>query len=286
MRHHNRGCAYHNYLLRQDRAHPRARAVLVARNFANDFVERDQQVHNKRARTVALEVQGIGVPVEVRQHTGARRLTLRVSKTRRAVVVTVPSGCRIEEADRFLKTHIDWVRDRLGRVPTPVPLADGAIIPLRGSLHRIAFIGPARCSSVVETDGPSPGMPRLLVAGRTEHAARRLKDWLIGEARKDLDRRVTWHARKLGVRARHITLRDQTTRWGSCSASGLLSFSWRLILAPVFVLDYVAAHEVAHLIEMNHGPLFWKLVAGAVPRLEEAKHWLRNEGTDLHRYAA
>ena len=240
----------------------------------------------KRARTVALQVQGIGVPVEVRQYAGARRLTLRVSKTRRAVVVTVPSGCRIEEADRFLKTHVDWVRDRLGRVPVPVPLADGAAIPLRGCLHRIRFIGPVQGASVVDVETPAHGPPRILVAGRLEHAARRLKDWLAAEAHNDLDERVGWHARKLGVRARHITLRDQTTRWGSCSANGLLSFSWRLILAPGYVLDYVAAHEVAHLREMNHGPRFWKLVAGAVPRLEEAKQWLRNEGTDLHRYAA
>ena len=108
---------------------------------------------------------------------------------------------------------------------------------------------------------PARGMPRLKVAGRPEHAARRLRDWLVAEARADLDDRVAWHAGKLGVRARRITLRDQTSRWGSCSASGLLSFSWRLILAPAFVLDYVAAHEVAHLLEMNHGPRFWKLVA-------------------------
>ena len=245
-----------------------------------------QSDNKKRARTVALQVQGIGVPVEVRQHAGARRLTLRVSKTRRAVVVTVPSGCRIEEADRFLKTHVDWVRDRLGRVPAPVPLADGATIPVRGTLHRIRFIGPAQGACVVDIENPAQGAPRLVVAGHPEHAARRLRDWLVGEAHNDLDERVSWHARKLGVRARHITLRDQTTRWGSCSANGLLSFSWRLILAPRYVLDYVAAHEVAHLREMNHGPRFWKLVAGAVPRLEEAKHWLRNEGTDLHRYAA
>jgi hypothetical protein len=245
-----------------------------------------QSDNKKRARTVALQVQGIGVPVEVRQHAGARRLTLRVSKTRRAVVVTVPSGCRIEEADRFLKTHVDWVRDRLGRVPAPVPLADGATIPVRGTLHRILFIGPAQGACVVDIENQAQGAPRLVVAGHPEHAARRLRDWLVGEAHNDLDERVSWHARKLGVRARHITLRDQTTRWGSCSANGLLSFSWRLILAPRYVLDYVAAHEVAHLREMNHGPRFWKLVAGAVPRLEEAKHWLRNEGTDLHRYAA
>jgi predicted metal-dependent hydrolase len=245
-----------------------------------------QSRKKKRARTVALQVQGIGVPVEVRQHAAARRLTLRVSKTRRAVVVTVPSGCRIEEADRFLKSHIDWVRDRLGCVPSPVPFADGAVIPLRGCLHRIRHIGPVQGACVVDVEHPAHGAPRLLVAGRVEHAARRLKDWLIAEAHKDLDDRVSWHAAKLGVRAKHITLRDQTTRWGSCSATGLLSFSWRLILAPAFVLDYVAAHEVAHLREMNHGPRFWKLVAGAVPRLDEARQWLRNEGSDLHRYAA
>jgi predicted metal-dependent hydrolase len=239
----------------------------------------------KGARTVALSVQGIGVPVEVRRNASARRLTLRVSKTRRAVVVTLPSTCRIEEADRFLRTHADWVCDRLGRVPEPVPLADGATIPLRGRPHRICLTAPARGTPVVSIETPARGMPRLNVAGRPEHAARRLKDWLLGEAHKDLDGRVAWHARKLGVRARHITLRDQTSRWGSCSANGLLSFSWRLILAPSYVLDYVAAHEVAHLVEMNHGPRFWKLVAASIPRLEEAKHWLSHEGTDLHRYA-
>jgi len=120
--------------------------------------------------------------------------------------------------------------------------------------------------------------------GRVEHAGRRLKDWLAQQARADLDERVSWHARKLGVRPRRIGLRDQTSRWGSCSSSGLLSFSWRLIFAPPLVLDYVAAHEVAHLVEMNHGARFWKLVAECVPSLDEAKQWLRHEGTDLHRY--
>ena len=240
----------------------------------------------KRAKTAALQVQGIGVPVEVRRHAGARRLTLRVSKTRRAVVVTVPSGCRIEEADRFLKTNIDWVRERLGRVPDPVPLADGETLPLRGNLHRLCFIGPMRGAPVASIEHrPAEVMPRLNVSGLAEHAGRRLKDWLFAEALKDLDERVRCHAASLGVRVRHISLRDQTTRWGSCSANGFLSFSWRLILAPPYVLDYVAAHEVAHLLEMNHGARFWRLVAKAVPRIEDAKHWLRHEGTDLHRYA-
>jgi predicted metal-dependent hydrolase len=238
----------------------------------------------KKKKTVALAVKGIAAPVEVRRHPNARRLTLRVSKTKRAVIITVPARCRVDEAGEFLRSHLEWVRERLGRVPEPVPFANGGEIPLRGKMHRVCFAGPHGGGSVVSIVKSESATPLLRVCGRTEHAARRLKDWLVAEARKDLDRRVAWHARNLGVRARRIDLRDQTTRWGSCSASGLLSFSWRLVMAPSYVLDYVAAHEVAHLIEMNHGPRFWRLLERSVPRLEEAKEWLRSEGTDLHRY--
>lgn len=222
----------------------------------------------------------------MRRHPNARRLTLRVDRRRKAVIVTLPHRCRMDEATSFLKSNIEWVRDRLGRVPEPVPFADGVRLPLRGKTHRVCFTGPGRADGVVTIERPVSGMPRLNVAGRPEHAARRLKDWLVGEAGKDIDERVVFHACELDVRVRRITLRDQSSRWGSCSASGLLSFSWRLILAPPHVLDYVAAHEVAHLIEMNHGPRFWKLVARCVPRLDEAKHWLRLNGVDLHRYGS
>src|SRR5690606_2528149 len=100
----------------------------------------------------------------------------------------------------------------------------------------------------------------------------------------DLDAAVLRHAGNLGLRPKRIAVRDQTSRWGSCSTTGLLSFSWRLILAPPLVLDYVAAHEVAHLAEMNHGPRFWALVKKSMPRMEEAKEWLRVYGMDLHRF--
>ena len=239
----------------------------------------------RKTKTIGLEVHGIAAPVEVRRHAGARRLTLRVSKTRRAVVVTVPVQCRMDEAGRFLKSHIEWVRDRLGRVPEPVPFVDGAQIPAARQaashpLHRQRTRQGRRRYRRIRLRAS----PASTYRGRVEHAARRLKDWLAQQARADLDERVSRHARKLGVRPRRIGLRDQTSRWGSCSSNGLLSFSWRLILAPPLVLDYVAAHEVAHLVEMNHGARFWKLVAECVPRLDEAKHWLRHEGSDLHRY--
>ena len=128
--------------------------------------------------------------------------------------------------------------------------------------------------------------PSLCVTGDMSHAPRRLKDWLSSQAKKDLSSRVLWHSRNLGLKARHITIRDQTTRWGSCSSRGHLSFSWRLILAPTHVLDYVAAHEVAHLQEMNHGPCFWELVRLTMPNMDEARLWLKENGAKLHRYGA
>ena len=232
-------------------------------------------------------LDNIGAPVEVRRHPGARRLTLRVSRTRRTVIVTLPSSCDLVEAGSFLHRNIDWVRERLGNLPQPVRCADGILMPLRGEPHRVRYSGPRQASA---TSGPVCVLPAvagvgdLCISGRPEHAPRRLKDWLFGEAKRDLEARVGWHAANLKLEPKRITIRDQTSRWGSCSTTGALSFSWRLVLAPPAILDYVAAHEVAHLAEMNHGPRFWKLVETTMPRMEEARVWLRAYGMDLHRY--
>ena len=241
----------------------------------------------KVASIKLLKVDGIHAPVEIRRHPTARRLTLRVSRTQRSVVLTIPRNSDFREADRFLARSLDWVRERLEGVPEPVAFAAGEMIPLRGVPHAIEFAGPASRRAIVETvAGFGMRPPRLVVTGPLEHAPRRLKDWLVAEASRDLVGRVAQHARTVKGRARRITLRDQKSRWGSCSSAGQLSFSWRLILAPPLVLDYVAAHEVAHLAEMNHGPRFWRLVKATMPALDEAKVWLRCHGTDLYRYGA
>jgi predicted metal-dependent hydrolase len=229
-------------------------------------------------------IEELGCPVEVRRHPGARRLTLRVSRTRRAVIVTLPVQCDLGEAGSFINRNIEWVRERLDSLPRPVPFSEGALLPLRGEFHRLAFTGKREPGRVVQRQEGTMGLPELRVSGRTEHAARRLRDWLFEEARRDLDERVVHHARTLGVTPKRITVRDQATRWGSCSTTGVLSFSWRLILAPARILDYVAAHEVAHLKEMNHGPRFWALVQRTMPTMKEAKGWLQLYGLDLHQY--
>jgi len=228
-------------------------------------------------------IDELDCPVEVRRHPGARRLTLRVSRTRRAVIVTLPVQCDLREAGTFLDRNIEWVRERLSSIPQPVPFIDGAALPLRGEFHKITFTGKSAAEGVVRRHA-TPELPELHVAGQLEHAPRRLRDWLAEEARRDLDKRVLVHARALGVKAKRIAIRDQATRWGSCSTTGVLSFSWRLILAPPRILDYVAAHEVAHLVEMNHGSRFWALVERLIPAMKEDKRWLQVYGLDLHRY--
>jgi predicted metal-dependent hydrolase len=209
-------------------------------------------------------------------------LTLRVSRTRRAVIVTLPLQCDLDEAGTFLSRHIDWVRARLDSLPNHVPFEDEATMPLRGEAHEIAFTGNRRTRIVSVERGTDE--PRILVPGPKSLAPNRLTRWLFEEARHDLEKSVAHHAGLLSLKAKRIAIRDQTSRWGSCSTTGALSFSWRLILAPPFVLDYVAAHEVAHLAEMNHGPKFWALVKKICPDFEIAKHWLQIRGPDLHRY--
>jgi hypothetical protein len=236
---------------------------------------------SSKSRSVRLE--DIGAQLEVRRHPGARRLTLRVSRTRRAVIVTLPLQCDLDEAGSFLNRHIDWVRARLDSLPNHVPFENAAAMPLRGIPHTIAFTGNTR-SRIISIDKSNARRPSIIIPGDKNLAANRLTRWLFDEAKRDLAASVEKHASPLSLQVKRIAVRDQTSRWGSCSTTGALSFSWRLILAPSFVLDYVAAHEVAHLIEMNHGPRFWALVKKICPEFESAKQWLQVLGPDLHRY--
>ena len=183
-----------------------------------------------------------------------------------------------------MERHREWVRVRLVRLPQPVPFGADALVPVRGIPHRIAHCPDAR--GTVWTASGADGTPTLCVAGEAPHVARRVQDFLKREARQDLAEAVRRYAAALGVSIGRLTLRDTASRWGSCSARGDLSFSWRLVMAPPFVLDYLAAHEVAHRLEMNHGPRFWRLVEQVCPHRREAEAWLRRHGSDLHRYGA
>ncbi len=220
--------------------------------------------------------------VRLRRHRQARRYTLRVVAVTREAVLTMPPRGSFREARESAERHGAWIAARLDRLPRAAPFEHGTEIPLRGVVHAIAHRRSAR--GVVWTETDRDGRRLLCVAGHGAHVARRITDYLKREARRDLEAAVARYAERLSVNVRRISIRDQVSRWGSCSTSGALSFSWRLVLAPRFVLDYLAAHEVAHLIEMNHSARFWRLLGRICPDMERAKAWLDVRGTDLHRY--
>lgn len=220
--------------------------------------------------------------IRLRRHRQARRYTLRIEATSRDVVLTMPPRGTVKEAREFAQKHGGWIAARLGRLPKAAPFASGTPVPLRGVPHRIVHRRGDRGTVWTEVDGR--GSRLLCVIGEEPHIARRISDFLRREARRDLDAASKKYARELNVTPKRITVRDQATRWGSCSTKGALSYSWRLILSPPYVLDYLAAHEVAHLVEMNHSRRFWRLVKRLSPNYERAKLWLDVHGTDLHRY--
>jgi hypothetical protein len=200
------------------------------------------------------------------------------------VVLTIPPRGSLKEARAFAQKHGGWIAARLGRLPAVVAFVHGTVVPVRGVDHRVEHRPGAR--GTVWRAAAADGAPLLCVAGAAPHIGRRVRDHLKREAKRDLEAASRRYAERLDVTVRRVAIRDQASRWGSCSTTGVLSYSWRLILAPPFVLDYLAAHEVAHLVEMNHSPRFWRIVLGMCPDAHRAKAWLDAHGAELHRYGA
>lgn len=221
--------------------------------------------------------------VALKRLATSRRFTLRVRAASRDVLLTVPARSSLKSAVEFAEKHAAWIGVRLARLPRPVAFAHGAVTPLRGIEHRIVHRPDAR--GVVWVEAAQDG-PLLCVSGEAPHLSRRVGDFLRREARRDLEAAVARHATKLGVFPRRIALRDTSSRWGSCSSNGSLNFSWRLIFAPSYVLDYLAAHEVAHIRHMNHSPAFWKVTKDLFPDTDRAESWLKAHGASLHRFGA
>jgi predicted metal-dependent hydrolase len=218
------------------------------------------------------------VPLVFQPNKRARRIIIRLDHFHARVVVVLPSRATRDQGRRFALLNKNWISDRLAALPRAVPLRGGALVPYLGIPHRIRH-RPSERGTVWRENG------EIHVAGRPEHSRRRIEEWLKREARREIERRARAKAEEIGKPISRITLRDPKSRWGSCSPRGALSFSWRLIMAPRRVLDYVVAHEVAHLKEMNHGPRFWRLTAELTRAdIEEARAWLHHEGPGLHRF--
>ncbi len=261
----------------------------------------------KTAGSTAITVTHAGetLVVSLRRLSSARRFTLRVRFAARDAVLTMPARASLREAREFTERHAAWIAARLGRLPETIPFRDGAIVPLRGVdhaiVHRPAARGTVWIASRCALDpspqcaGPGSGASAgtavgagldLCVAGAPEHIHRRVVDFLKREARRDLEAAVERHTRSLGLPARSVGLRDTVSRWGSCSAAGSLNFSWRRVMAPPFVLDYLAAHEVAHLEYLDHSDRFWALARRLCAETDRAEGWLSTQGAHLHKFGA
>ncbi|WP_373413510.1 M48 family metallopeptidase [Ensifer aridi] len=226
-----------------------------------------------------IEVAGKVLPLTIRQNARATRMTLRIEPGGRALKLTIPTGLPDREVNAFLTRHQGWLMTKLARFSGESELEHGGTILIRGVAHRIERTGRLRgLTEAVVVDDEAV----LRVGGAEEHLRRRVADYLKREARGELERLVGVYAGRIGRRARSLSLKDTRSRWGSCSAEGDLSFSWRIAMAPPKVIAYLAAHEVAHLQEMNHGPDFWALCERLCPDTKNAKHWLKRNGTMLH----
>ena len=214
------------------------------------------------------------IEITYRRSPRTRRFSLRLSALDGRVTLSMPARAHLSEAQAFARAHADWLRKALARQPLRQGVGLGTLLPVEGTLLAIGL-------------GSGRGVQRrddsLLVGGDPATLAPRLQAWLKTLARERLAAASDRHAAALGRKVTQISLRDTRSRWGSCTAKGRLMYSWRLILAPPEVLDYVAAHEVAHLVQMNHSDAFWAVVERLYPGWQHQRDWLRGgEGQALH----
>ena len=215
------------------------------------------------------------ISVVLRRSARARNISLRISQLDGRVTLTLPNRLPEREAVKFAHEKESWIRKHLAARSEDIQVTHGAQVPVGGALLTIV---PGRGRRV------EMGAAEIAVPGAADRVGPRLAAHLREVARDRLADASDNYAARLGRPFKKITMRDTRSRWGSCTADGALMYSWRLIMAPPEVLDYVAAHEVAHLAEMNHSPAFWAEVTRIYGPYKEARGWLRKNGAELHRY--
>lgn len=226
-----------------------------------------------------LQVGDHTLPLKIRRHQRAKRICLRYNPTSHEINLTLPRHTRISDGINFLNEKSDWLISTLEEIPTQKQLKPGVCIWLAGERYRIKH-------------EPNLAMPYqlragvLCIAGKREHFAHNVEDALKRIARQRITMLCLKFADRIGGRVARVTVRDTRSRWGSCYSTGNLSFSWRLIFAPRKVLEYVVAHEIAHLKHMNHSSRFWDLTEVICPNYHVPKEWLRVHGKELYRFNA
>lgn len=214
----------------------------------------------------------------VKRSNKRRKLTITVERDR-SVVVHAPLGTSDEKIRQVVESRRQWIYEKTGHpqkyrdLPHPPgkELVSGESALYLGRQYRIELV--------------KKGLPSVRFAQRFYIPARQemkrqeaLREWYISKAKEKIIPRVRLHARELGVDVTGVKIVNNRYRWGSCTLKDNVNLNWRLIKAPMFVIDYVIIHELAHLIEPNHTPRFWNIVRTQAPKMEEAKSWLKEHG--------
>ena len=223
----------------------------------------------------------ISEDLEMRRSTRARRMSLRLDVKSRKIILTAPKRASMKSAYLFAWEHKNWIAESLAALPGPVPLAHGETIPVLGQkrLITVSYDPDWRRTDIELT------ATRLIVRTNKDDPAPRIRRYLKDLAKRELAALAQEKAACTGKKLRSVTVRDTISRWGSCSSDGNLSFSWRLIFAPQSAFDYVVAHEVAHLLHMDHSPRFWAACEALSTDYTRGKRWMKQRGSELMRYA-
>lgn len=229
--------------------------------------------------TEAHQLQVNGQAIEAVHSARAKRLQLRVDGRRGVVKLVIPRGMSLKKALAFAEDRSAWIAQQVDRIPQPTAFHDGMILPFKGHNHRVEHRPTGR---LVRCLGDT-----IQVPGGKEHFERRLLDWLKTQAKEDITGRAMEKAARINKTINRVSIRDTVSRWGSCSSNGNLSFSWRLILTPDSIRDYLAAHEVAHLQEMNHSPRFWAVCESLtdLATVKDCERYLKDHARRLFAYA-
>lgn len=226
-----------------------------------------------------LPPEAVGVPARLSVNPRARRLSIRIDGRKGEAVLVAPSERKLAEVVAFARTKASWMRERLAERPDSTPLEPGAVVPLYGRPTRLVAVGGAGAARLI--DGPDG--PFIQSGGEGEAFSRRVENLFKRLARQVLVERTEHHLKTLGQRPVTVSIADTRSRWGSCSPHNRsIRYSWRVILAPPAVADYLAAHEVAHLVHADHSPAYWSVVHGLVGDHRPYRKWLREHGAALH----
>lgn len=221
------------------------------------------------------DILALSPHLAVKRSKRARRVALRMDSANRKVNLVIPARSSLNKAYDFALQHQEWIAAKINDVPEGVPFAEGAVLPILGRDREIIM---AEASGITLTDDV------LIVPPGRAALNTRVRRFLKEEARATLSALAYEKAAEIGKPIKDIQVRDTKSRWGSCGPDGKLSFSWRLVFAPWESLDYVVAHEVAHLTHMNHSPDFWALCTELSTDYTTGKKWMRDNGNNLLRY--